>query len=137
MTDRKSLPRKVRGGRAFFFADPAVDKVLNMVVTLASEVWVLRERVAALEYVGERNRSWKLDDVDAYEFTPEQESRLAEVRTEFIGNLFRILEEPGAKAAAEKPRAGKAKRASKSTPRRHAKPKRPAKTVRAKGARRR
>lgn len=137
MSGSKKMPRKVRGGRAFFFADPAVDKVLNMVVTLASEVWVLRERLSALELVGERNRAWKVDDVNAYEFTSEQEARLAEVRTEFIGNLFRILEEPSANAAAKKPRAKSSKSASKVAPRRHAKPTRAAKTVRAKGARRR
>ena len=44
---RKPLRRTIRGGRPFFFADPAIDKILNMVVTLGSEVWALRERLAA------------------------------------------------------------------------------------------
>ena len=32
-----------------FFQDPAIDRVLGFAVTLATEVWVLRDRVAALE----------------------------------------------------------------------------------------
>ena len=43
------MRRTIRGGRSYFFSDPAIDKVLNMVVTLASEVWTLRERLAAME----------------------------------------------------------------------------------------
>ena len=36
-TSKRPLRRTIRGGRPFFFADTAVDKVLNMVVTLGSE----------------------------------------------------------------------------------------------------
>ena len=32
-----------------FFADPALDRAFGVVMALATEVWVLRERVAAME----------------------------------------------------------------------------------------
>ena len=44
---REPMRRTIRGGRPYFFADPAIDKILNMVVVLGSEVWTLRERLAA------------------------------------------------------------------------------------------
>jgi hypothetical protein len=93
MTERKPLPRTIRGGRPFFFDDPAIDKVLNMVVTLGSEVWALRERLAALEAIQTRQGSLAADEVDNYEFTPDQESLLAAERKEFLDNLFRVLQQ--------------------------------------------
>lgn len=90
---RKPLRRTIRGGRPFFFADPAIDKILNMVVTLGSEVWALRERLAAVEAIQERQGSLAAGEVDAFEFSPAQEARLAADRKEFIENLFRVLQE--------------------------------------------
>jgi hypothetical protein len=107
MSDRKAMPRTIRGGRPFFFADPAVDKVLNMVVKLGSEVWALRERLAAVEGIQVRQGSLGQGEVDDYEFTPEQETTLAAERKEFIDNLFRILQEQVESAAAKSKPAAK------------------------------
>lgn len=104
MSDRKPMPRTIRGGRPFFFADPAIDKVLNMVVKLGSEVWALRERLAAVEGIQMRQGSLGQGEVDDYEFTPEQENALAVERKEFIDNLFRILQEQVDAAATSKPK---------------------------------
>lgn len=90
---KKPLRRTIRGGRPFFFADTAIDKVLNMVVTLGSEVWALRERLAAVEALQVQRGHLGGGEVDAYEFTPEQEAQLATDRREFIDNLFRVLQE--------------------------------------------
>lgn len=93
MAARKSLPRTIRGGRPYFFSDPAIDKVLNMVVTLGSEVWSLRERLAALEGIQQRQGALGRGEIDAYEFAPDEETALASERKEFIDNLFRVLQE--------------------------------------------
>lgn len=128
MSDRKPLQRTIRGGRSFFFQDPATDKVLNMVVTLAGEVWALRERLAAMEAIGVRQGSLSLTEIDDFDFNPEQDARLAADRKEFIENLFRVLQEqvdtaarrgkpaapPAGKAKRAKARPAKAKRRSKS-----------------------
>jgi hypothetical protein len=98
------MPRTIRGGRPFFFADPAIDKVLNMVVKLGSEVWALRERLAAVEGIQVRQGSLGQGEVDDYEFTPEQETALAVERKEFIDNLFRILQEQVDAVATSKPK---------------------------------
>jgi hypothetical protein len=104
-TQRQPLRRTIRGGRPFFFDDPAIDKVLNMVVTLASEVWALRERVAAMEGIGVRQGALSPGEVDDYEFTPEQEQRMGADRKEFIDNLFRVLQESVEAAVANSPKA--------------------------------
>lgn len=93
MSARKPMRRTIRGGRPYFFADAAIDKVLNMVVVLGGEVWMLRERLAALEAIQAKRGALKPGEVDAYEFTAEEETALAAQRKEFIESLFRILEE--------------------------------------------
>ncbi len=91
--ERRPMRRTIRGGRPYFFDDPAIDKVLNMVVVLGSEVWTLRERIAAMEAVQVRRGGLAAGEVDAHEFSAEDESRLAAERKEFIDSLFRILQE--------------------------------------------
>ncbi|MFN7173379.1 MAG: hypothetical protein ACK4MT_01495, partial [Thermaurantiacus tibetensis] len=43
------LQRHVRGGRPGFHADPAIDRLIRMVLTLAGEVSVLADRLATVE----------------------------------------------------------------------------------------
>lgn len=90
---RKPMRRTIRGGRPYFFGDPAIDKVLNMVVVLGSEVWTLRERLAALEAIQIRQGGLAAGEVDAHEFSAEDEAKLEAQRKEFIDSLFRILQE--------------------------------------------
>ena len=99
-SSKRPLRRTIRGGRPFFFADSAIDKVLNMVLTLGSEVWALRERLAAVEALQLQRGQLGEGEVDGYEFTAEQEARLAADRKEFIDNLFRVLQEQVQNAAA-------------------------------------
>jgi hypothetical protein len=92
-SSKRPLRRTIRGARPFFFEDSATDKVLSMIVTLASEVWTLRERLAALEAIGVRRGSLAAGEIDAFEFSPEQETQLAAQRKELIDNVFRVLQE--------------------------------------------
>lgn len=87
------MRRTIRGGRPYFFADPAIDKVLNMVVVLGSEVWTLRERLAAMEAIQVRQGGLAAGAVDAHEFSAADEAKLAADRKEFIDSLFRVLQE--------------------------------------------
>ena len=81
------------------------DRFADLVVTLASEVWSLRERIAALEAIGIRQGSLSGGELDAYEFSPEEAIRLASERRDFMENLFRALQEQAPSKAARRPRA--------------------------------
>jgi hypothetical protein len=80
------------------------DRIVDIVVTLASEVWSLRERIAALEAIGIRQGSLSGGELDAYEFSPEEATRLASERRDFMENLFRALQEQAPSKAARRPR---------------------------------
>jgi hypothetical protein len=81
------------------------DRFVDLVVTLASEVWSLRERLAALEAIGVRQGSLSGGELDAYEFSPEEAVRLASERRDFMENLFRALQEQAPSKASRRPRA--------------------------------
>ena len=100
MSDRRPLPRTIRGGRPVFFADPAVDKVISMMLNLASEVWALRERLAAVEAIGRARGVILADEVDRHEFAATDAARLEGQRRDFIDGLLRALkvETPAASA---------------------------------------
>jgi hypothetical protein len=90
------------------------ERLLAMLLTLASEVWFLRERLAALEAIGVRQGSLSAGELDAYELTPDEQAALAGQRREFMGSLFRAVQES---AAARQParRAARASRAGSRT----------------------
>ncbi len=51
MSDTPRLPRAVRGKRPEFFATEGVDEVMSMVLVLAQELSVVRERLDSAEQV--------------------------------------------------------------------------------------
>ena len=62
-----------------FFPDPNVDRVLGVVMELAAEVYVLRDRLNTVERVLERGGTLIRADLESYQPTPaERAQRLAE-----------------------------------------------------------
>jgi hypothetical protein len=123
---REPMRRTIRGGRPYFFADPAIDKILNMVVVLGSEVWTLRERLAAFEAIQVRQGGLAAGEIDAFDFSPEQEAKLAVERKEFIDSLFRILQEQVEEARGRSARAARPPAAPRATQKMAARAKRAA-----------
>ena len=87
-----SLPRTAKGKRPAFFDDPAVDQLLSVTLELASEVWVLRERLAAMEVLADRHDLFKAAELENFAFDAAKAADLAAQRQEFIARLFRTLE---------------------------------------------
>ena len=62
-----------------FFPDPNVDRVLGVVMELAAEVYVLRDRLHTVEQLLERTGTITLADLDGYEPSEDERAqRLAE-----------------------------------------------------------
>jgi hypothetical protein len=66
------------------FDDPATDALVKMLLELASETWVTRARLAALEA--------KVGSVEDFVLPPEAEAKLAADREAFVKKLFSVLE---------------------------------------------
>ncbi|WP_416907830.1 MAG: hypothetical protein ACMVO5_12550 [Polymorphobacter sp.] len=66
------------------FDDPAIDKLTRMLIELASENWVTRARLAAVEA--------KIGSVEDVELSPEAEAALAAEREAFVTKIFSVLD---------------------------------------------
>lgn len=87
-----ALQRHAKGKRPQLFADPAVDHLLAMVLELASELWVARERGAALEGALVRAGALAADATDTFDLDTATQQTLDTERQVFIQRLLRTLE---------------------------------------------
>ncbi len=70
-----------------FFPDPALDRAFGVVMALAQEVWVLRDRVSAMEaQLAERGAL----DIAKLNEEPRSDERVAE-RDAFVAHLMQNL----------------------------------------------
>ena len=67
MAENPSLPRKAKGERPFFFDNPDVDKLLAMLMGLAGEVSVMRDRMDTIERLAAERGLFTEADIEAYE----------------------------------------------------------------------
>lgn len=63
-----------------FFDDPAIDRIMAMVMTLAAELHVTRDRLACLEMLLESGAPVTRETLDTFQPTPEQAERLDAAR---------------------------------------------------------
>jgi len=79
------LPLK---GEQTFFDDPALDRVLAMVMTLAAELHVTRDRLGTLERMIERGEAVSPAALDAHVPGPDEKAALDAARQRFAEALM-------------------------------------------------
>jgi hypothetical protein len=89
---RVRIARVAKGRKPQYFADPAIDKLLWITMTLASELSVTRDRLDAVERLLERKRVLKVADVDAYEPSPEAEAAREVRRQDYLDRVLRAVQ---------------------------------------------
>ena len=82
MTDKKDV---------HFFSDPDVDRLLSMVVSLATEVAVLRDRLDTHERLAEQGTLATAEQVEAYESSPEVAADRDRWRTRYLRRVMARL----------------------------------------------
>lgn len=83
-SDTQARPR----AEQTFFDDPALDRAVGMIVTLAGEVWVLRDRLRAMERLLEAQGALAPGALDAYAPDAEEQARLDADRRDFTRHLM-------------------------------------------------
>lgn len=79
------------GKRARFFPEAGTDEMMSMMLELMSEVWVLRERMYAIEQVAAQNGLDLPAGVEQWQPTDEQSEQLQAERMAFIAGVTRSI----------------------------------------------
>lgn len=89
------LSRRIKGGRKYFFQDPATDALLASLLKLMAEHWVVRERLMSLEALIMEKGLLTREEVEDFEPNPEQAGAWAGVNAELIRKVLAPFEELG------------------------------------------
>lgn len=85
--------RRAKGANPHFFDDPNIDRLMTMVMHLAAEVSVLRERLDTHEQVAAEKGAFAPADIEAYRPTDEVADAREEWRKKFLGRLLKPVEQ--------------------------------------------
>ena len=83
---------KAKGAHPHFFDDPNVDRLMTMVMNLAAEVAVLRERLDTHEQVAAGKKLFTPDDIEAFEPNTDVDAAREAWRTRFLDRLLKVVE---------------------------------------------
>jgi hypothetical protein len=88
-----SLPRKAKGERPQYFPDPATDKLITMIMSLAGEVAVMHDRHDTLERILARQGIVDRDTIESFRPTQEELAERDAWREVFLGEVLRVLQQ--------------------------------------------
>lgn len=85
------IRRISKGKRPVYFSDPAVDKLMAIVMSLVSELSVSRERIDALERVLEQKNIMTRDAIDRFVPDDAAHAEREAQRRAYIERVFRVV----------------------------------------------
>lgn len=83
--------RIAKGKRPEFARDPQVDKLVSIVMNLAGEVSVLRERMDTIERMADAKGLFSTADIDAFEVTPEIDAERETARAAYLDRVLWVM----------------------------------------------
>lgn len=84
---------KPKGKRPYFFEDPAVERVLAMLMAVTQELAVTRERLDTVERLLEQHGALKRKDIETYAPEPAAATERAEWSRAYIARVLRIVQQ--------------------------------------------
>ncbi len=85
------MARKAKGKRPNYTGDPLTDQLLSMVMALAGEVSVLRERLDTIERLAGEKGIFSATDIDAYQPDAEALEARDKWRADFLDRVLWIV----------------------------------------------
>lgn len=92
-TAKKKRPRVPKGNRPWFLGEPQAERVLSMVLAVASEVGVLYDKLDTVARVAGEGKPFTLEDLEKFTVTADIEAAREAWRRGFLDRMFRILRE--------------------------------------------
>lgn len=84
---------KARGKRPWFFDDPDVERVLSIMMAVAGELAVLRQRLDTVEELLETRGSVTRADIEAFVPDPAHAERRGRWYQEYLARILRIVQQ--------------------------------------------
>lgn len=87
------LPRKAKGRRPAYTESPHIDKLISMVMALAGELQVTRERLDTLERVAASKGVLTQAEIDGYVPSEAEEQERHTWRVDYLDRILWIIQE--------------------------------------------
>lgn len=71
-----------------FFDNPAIDRMMQCIVSLSRELYVTRDRLAVMERMLETRGVVTRQDLESYVPQPDEAARIEAERNRFISSIF-------------------------------------------------
>jgi hypothetical protein len=84
---------KAKGKRPYFLEHHDTERVLNIVMTLAQEVAVLRERMDTIERLLEKKKTISRKDIEAFTPSKAEAAERGLMMQEFITRVLRVVQQ--------------------------------------------
>ena len=81
-----------KGKRPIYFENPETDKLLAMVLALAEEVSVLRDRLDTVERLAQAKGLLSQAEIEAYQPDPQATVEREQQRSAYIARILRIVQ---------------------------------------------
>jgi len=87
------LQRAAKGKRPTYLSDPTSEKILAMVMALAGEVSVMRDRMETMERLSEKSGIFSAEDIEKYVPSEEEQAAREKRRAEYLQRILRTVQE--------------------------------------------
>ena len=94
-----NVARYAKGKRPEFYADPAMDEAMSMIMVLSSELFVLRDRLDTFEAIAEKKGVMLREEIDSFEPSQEAAEEREARRQDFFQRLFFVANKRAAELA--------------------------------------
>jgi hypothetical protein len=91
--DRPHVPQTARGHRPTFLNDPANDRIIAMLMSLVTEVAVLRDRLDTVEAIAARKGVMLAQEIETFEPDPARAAAREAWRQEYLGRILYVFQE--------------------------------------------
>ena len=85
------IPKQAKGKRPVYFQDPEIDQLLAIVLALAGEVSVLRERLDTIERLAAARGLFSSQDIEAYSPDDQVIAEREQQRSAYIARILRVV----------------------------------------------
>ena len=92
-TSKVKVPFTAKGYRPTFFDDPVNDRLVAMMMSMITEMWVMRERLDTVEAKKKKKGVFLEQDIENFEPSPERAEERERMRQELLDRIFYVFQE--------------------------------------------